>query len=150
MFGTPKALLRYPGVAQSHGIRKWYLTSRKATANELHDLCAMLRFGSCPSHHSPNDVIPLSMASNVHSQETMTICWSTRYSTRGSLGTCCGLCIHTCIAVSGQYNYSMNNRQLSWTRTYNNNHFIIASRAYFQQSPTCTRVSNLVHITMWL
>ena len=27
----------------------------------------------------------------------------------------------------------MNNRQLSWTRKYNNNHFIIASRAYFQQ-----------------
>ena len=45
----------------------------KALANELHDLCAMLRIGSCPSHHSPNDVIPLSMTSNVHSQETMTI-----------------------------------------------------------------------------
>ena len=28
----------------------------------------------------------------------------------------------------------MNNRQLSWTRKYNNNHFIIASRSYFQQS----------------
>ena len=27
----------------------------------------------------------------------------------------------------------MNNRQLSWTKKYNNNHFIIASRAYFQQ-----------------
>ena len=27
----------------------------------------------------------------------------------------------------------MNNRKLSWTRKYNNNHFIIASRAYFQQ-----------------
>ena len=26
----------------------------------------------------------------------------------------------------------MNNRQLSWTRKYYNNHFIIASRAYFQ------------------
>ena len=36
--------------------------------------CAMLRIGSCPSHHSPNDVIPLSKTSNVHSQETMTIC----------------------------------------------------------------------------
>ena len=46
----------------------------KALANELTDLCAMLRIGSCPSHHSPNDVIPLSMTSNVHSQETMTIC----------------------------------------------------------------------------
>ena len=33
-------------------------------------------------------------------------------------------------------------------KKYNNNHFIIASRAYFQQSPTCTRVNNLVHITM--
>ena len=76
-FGTPKALLRYPGVAQSHGLRKWYLTFRKATTNELHDLWAKLRIGSCPSHHSPNDVIPLSMTSNVHSQEIMTICWST-------------------------------------------------------------------------
>ena len=46
----------------------------KALANELHDLCAKLRIGSCPSHHSPNDVIPLSTTSNVHSQETMTIC----------------------------------------------------------------------------
>ena len=27
----------------------------------------------------------------------------------------------------------MNNRQLSWATKYNNNHFIIASRAYFQQ-----------------
>ena len=49
----------------------------KALANELHDLCAMLRIGSCPSHHSPNDVIPLSMTSNVHGQETVTIYWST-------------------------------------------------------------------------
>ena len=32
----------------------------------------------------------------------------------------------------------MNNRQLSWTRKYNNNHFIIASRAYFQQVSTRT------------
>ena len=45
----------------------------------------------------------------------------------------------------------MDNKRLSWTRKYNNNNqFIIASRAYFQQSPTCTRVNNLVHITMWL
>ena len=28
-FGTPKALLRYLGVAQSHGLRKWYLTFGK-------------------------------------------------------------------------------------------------------------------------
>ena len=45
--------------------KEWYLTFGKATANELHDLWAMLRIGSCPSHHSPNDVIPLSMTSNV-------------------------------------------------------------------------------------
>ena len=44
----------------------------------------------------------------------------------------------------------MNKRLLSWTKKYNNITFIIASRAYFQQSPTCTRVNNLVHITMWL
>ena len=35
----------------------------------------------------------------------------------------------------------MNNRQLSWTRKYNNNHFIIASRAYFQHSTPTTRWS---------
>ena len=29
-----------------------------------------------------------------------------------------------------------------------NNYLIIASRAYFLQSPTCTRVYNLVHIVM--
>ena len=29
---------------------------------------------------------------------------------------------------------------------YDNNHFIIASRAYSLQSPTCTRVNNLVNI----
>ena len=48
----------------------------------------------------------------------------------------------------------MNKRQLSRTMKYNNT-FIIASRAYFQQSPTCTRVNNLVnpfgvsHMAMW-
>src|SRR3954465_12837992 len=31
-------------------------------------------------------------------------------------------------------------------KNYNNNIFIIASRAQFQQSPTCTRVNNLVYI----
>ena len=50
-------------------------------------------------------------------------------------------------------NSSMNNKHLSWNKEINNN-FIIASRAYFlqyfQQSPTCTRVNNLVHIAMWL
>ena len=35
--------------------------------------------------------------------------------------------------VSNQDNYSMDNKRLSWTRKYNNNKFIIASRAYFQQ-----------------
>ena len=44
----------------------------------------------------------------------------------------------------------MNNRKLSWTRKYNNNHFIIASRAYFLQSPTCTRVNNLDYTVMIL
>ena len=33
----------------------------------------------------------------------------------------------------------MNNKHLSWYKEVNNN-FIIASRAYFLQSPTCTRV----------
>ena len=126
------------------------LDIRKALAYELHDLCARLRIGSCPSHHSPNDVIPLSTTSNVHGQETITTYWSTSLSTRGLLGTWCCLCIHTCIWVSYQYNSSMDNKRLSWTRKYNNNLFIIASRAYFQQSPTCTRVNNLVHIAMWL
>ena len=36
-----------------------------------------------------------------------------------------------------------------FTEKDHNKHFIIiASRAYFQQSPTCTRVNNLAHITM--
>ena len=43
----------------------------------------------------------------------------------------------------------MNNKHLSWNKEINNN-FIIASRAYFLQSPTCTKVNNLDHITMWL
>ena len=42
----------------------------------------------------------------------------------------------------------MNNKHLSWYKEINNN-FIIASRAYFLQSPTCTRVNNLVHIAIW-
>ena len=32
----------------------------KALAKRTTRSCAMLRIGSCPSHHSPNDVIPLS------------------------------------------------------------------------------------------
>ena len=50
----------------------WKSSSRRTTRS-----CAMLRIVSCPSHHSPNDVIPLSTTSNVHGQETMTIYWST-------------------------------------------------------------------------
>ena len=43
----------------------------------------------------------------------------------------------------------MNNKQLSWTKKYNNNHFIIASRAYFQQyAMLCTRP--IVYLTMSL
>ena len=29
--------------------------------------------GSCPSHHSPNDVIRYQMTTHVHGQETLTI-----------------------------------------------------------------------------
>ena len=43
----------------------------------------------------------------------------------------------------------MNNKHLSWYKEINNN-FIIASRAYFLQSPTCTRVNNLDYIVMIL
>src|SRR5215216_7391229 len=43
----------------------------------------------------------------------------------------------------------MNNKHLSSIKEINNN-FIIASRAYFLQSPTCTRVSNLDYIVMIL
>ena len=43
----------------------------------------------------------------------------------------------------------MNNKHLSWYEEINNN-FIIASRAYFLQSPTCTRVKNLDYIVMIL
>ena len=150
-FGTPKVFLRYPGVAQSHGLRKWYLILEKLLANELHDLVLGLGLGLV--HH----IILLMMWSRYqwHPMSMVRKPWPsidqrTTWSTRGLLGICCGLCIHTCITVSGQYNYNMNNRQLSWTWKYNNNHFIIASRAYFQQSPPCTRVNNLVHITMWL
>ena len=86
----------------SHPVTLWRLIHPRHSYDirELHDLmvegrdtwhwqssskwttrsCAMLRIGSCPSHHSPNDVIPLSTTSNVHSQETMTICWSQRAS----------------------------------------------------------------------
>ena len=36
----------------------------------------------------------------------------------------------------------------SWRLCFDFKDFIIASRAYFLQSPTCTRVNNLVHIVM--
>ena len=85
LYSHPVTLWRLVHPKHSYDIREctisWskemILDIRKSLANELHDLCAMLRIGSCPSHHSPNDVIPLSMTSNVHSQETMTIFWST-------------------------------------------------------------------------
>ena len=54
--------------------KEMILDIRKAFSKRTTRSCAMLRIGSCPSHHSPNDVIPLSTTSNVHSQETMTIC----------------------------------------------------------------------------
>ena len=54
--------------------KEMILDIRKDFSKRTTRSCAMLRIGSCPSHHSPNDVIPLSMTSNVHSQETMTIC----------------------------------------------------------------------------
>ena len=84
LYSHPVTLWRLIHPKHSYGIRSYtiswskeeILDIGKALANELHDLCAMLRIGSCPSHHSPNDVIPLSTTSNVHSQETMTICWS--------------------------------------------------------------------------
>ena len=41
----PKALLWYPGVTQSHGLRKWNLTLEKLLANELHDLVLCLGLG---------------------------------------------------------------------------------------------------------
>ena len=43
----------------------------------------------------------------------------------------------------------MNNKHLSWYKEINNN-FIIVSRAYFLQSPTCTRVNNLDYTVMIL
>ena len=51
--------------------KEMILDNRKALAYELHDLCARLRIGSPPSHHSPNDVIPLSMTSNVDKRVTI-------------------------------------------------------------------------------
>ena len=43
----------------------------------------------------------------------------------------------------------MNNRQLSWTRKYNNNHFIITSRAYFQQNLQSKSKCRKVSSTYW-
>ena len=85
LYSHPVTLWRLVHPKHSYGIGRctisWskekILDIRKALAYELHDLCARLRIGSCPSHHSPNDVIPLSTTSNVHGQETVTIYWST-------------------------------------------------------------------------
>ena len=60
--------------------KEMILDIQKSSSKRTTRSCAMLRIGSCPSYHSPNDVIPLSTTSNVHSQETMTICWSQRAS----------------------------------------------------------------------
>jgi hypothetical protein len=38
------------------------------------------------------------------------------------------------------------NINIIMNKEYDNNNIIIASRAYFLQSPTCTRVNNLVNI----
>ena len=48
------------------------LDIRKALADELHDLVLCLGLRLVHHHHSPNDVIPLSMTSNAHDEETMT------------------------------------------------------------------------------
>ena len=53
--------------------KEMILDTRKALSKRTTRSCARLRIGSCPSHHSPNDVIPLSTTSNVHGQETVTI-----------------------------------------------------------------------------
>jgi hypothetical protein len=74
LYSHPVTLWRLIHPKHSYGIRELHnlMVQRndtwhwKSLANELHDLHAMLRIGSCPSHHSPNDVIPLSMTSNVH------------------------------------------------------------------------------------
>ena len=42
----------------------------------------------------------------------------------------------------------MNNRQLLWTRKYNNNHFIIVSRAYFQHGD-CHATDAQRAISVW-
>ena len=86
LYSHPVTLWRLAHPKHSYGIRElhdlmvegrdtWHLQSSSKTNYTI--FYAMLRIGSCPSHHSPNDVIPLSMTSNVHSPETMTICWST-------------------------------------------------------------------------
>ena len=87
LYSHPVTLWRLIHPRHSYGIRElhdlmvegrdtWHWQSSSKTNYTI--FYAMLRIGSCPSHHSPNDVIPLSTTSNVHSQETMTICWSQR------------------------------------------------------------------------
>src|SRR3954470_22085374 len=64
---------------------------------------------------------------------------------RGILGTRC--CSQTTQVLKFPLNTILAwNINFIMNKNYNNNIFIIASRAYFQQSPTCTRVNNLVYI----
>ena len=45
----------------------------------------------------------------------------------------------------------MNNRQLSWTRKYNNNHFILTSSAYFRQICPCLLWLRIImNLWMWI
>ena len=46
---------------------------KKAISIKLNDHYAKLTDGSCPSHHSPNDVIPLSNDNTCLWLETLTI-----------------------------------------------------------------------------
>ena len=98
----------------------------------------------CPLHHSHNDITLLLITSNVHDYETNhpLINKLVKRHTR----TLCLSRYHTCTNV-------LVNTIIAWYiniyhkhKDINNNHFIIASRAYLLQSPTCTRVNNLVYI----
>ena len=84
LYSHPVTLWRLIHPRHSYGIRElhdlmvegrdtWHLQSSSKTNYTI--FYAMLRIGSCPSHHSPNDVILLSMTSNVHGQEAVTIYW---------------------------------------------------------------------------
>ena len=60
-----KAFLRYPGVANLivEGICIWHEESNN---NKLNNHYAKLMDGSCPSHHSPNDVTRYQMTTHVY------------------------------------------------------------------------------------